>query len=52
MKRILGASLVLLASALGVTVAAPIPSTAQISVQREAPVACYNPETKRLEPCF
>ena len=43
--------ILLLTTGLGTTYAAPTTGK-QMTAQREALVACYNPETKRLEPCF
>lgn len=49
MKRIALLLPALAVLTLNVAHAAP---KAGYSQQREALVACYNPETKRLEPCF
>lgn len=44
-------ALLLLTPGLATAFAKPIAGK-QMKADREALVACYNPETKRLEPCF
>lgn len=50
MKRL--ALLLPVLATLTLSVAHAAPTAAGYTQQREALVACYNPETKRLEPCF